>query len=93
MEEFRDTLAQSLGMVLLLTIPSSVGLAVLGESMIGAIYQGGAFHAADTRQTARALAGYSVGLAGYAVIKILAPAFYALEMRARRCWSASRRWS
>lgn len=79
MDEFRLTLARSLGMVLLLTIPSSVGLAVLGPSMIGAVYQWGHFHAADTHQTAMALACYAIGLAGYSAIKILAPAFYALN--------------
>jgi putative peptidoglycan lipid II flippase len=79
MDEFRSTLSRSLGMVLLLTIPSSVGLAVLGPSMIGAVYQWGKFKAADTHQTAMALACYAVGLAGYSAIKILAPAFYALN--------------
>ena len=78
MDEFRATVAQSLGMVLLLTIPSSVGMAVLGESMVGTIYEWGRFGAADTRQTALALAGFSLGLAGYSATKILAPAFYAL---------------
>jgi putative peptidoglycan lipid II flippase len=77
-DEYRAALARSLGTVLLLTVPSSVGLAVLGESMIGAIYQWGKFSAYDTHQTAVALACYSAGLAGYAVIKVLAPAFYAL---------------
>jgi putative peptidoglycan lipid II flippase len=79
MDEFRATLSRSLGMVFLLTIPSSVGLAVLGPSMIGAVYQWGRFHASDTHQTAMALACYSLGLTGYAAIKILAPAFYALN--------------
>ena len=79
MDEFRQTLARSLGIVFLLTIPSSVGLAVLGPSMIGAVYQWGHFHASDTHQTAMALSCYAVGLAGYSAIKILAPAFYALN--------------
>jgi putative peptidoglycan lipid II flippase len=79
MDEFRDTLAHSLGTALLLTIPSAVGLAALGGSMIAAVYQGGRFQAYDTRQTAVALTCYSVGLAGYSAIKILAPAFYALN--------------
>jgi putative peptidoglycan lipid II flippase len=79
MDDFRLTLSRSLGMVFLLTIPSSVGLIVLGPSMIGAVYQWGRFHASDTHQTALALACYSLGLAGYAAIKILAPAFYALN--------------
>ena len=78
MEEFGETLGRSLRMALFLAIPSSVGLAVLGRSMIGAVYQWGRFQAFDTRQTAAALGCYSVGLAGYSAIKLLAPAFYAL---------------
>jgi putative peptidoglycan lipid II flippase len=79
MDEFRRTLSRSLGMVFLLTLPSSVGLIVLGEPMIGAIYQHGAFRAYDTRQTALALACYAIGLGAYSAIKVLAPAFYALN--------------
>jgi putative peptidoglycan lipid II flippase len=77
-DEFRKTLSKSLGMVFLLTVPSSVGLIVLGKSIIGAIYQGGKFHIYDTQQTAVALSCYAIGLAGYAAIKVLSPAFYAL---------------
>ena len=78
MDEFRRTLSKSLGMVFLLTVPSSVGLFVLGKSIIGAIYQGGKFQLYDTQQTAIALSCYSIGLAGYAALKVLNPAFYAL---------------
>jgi putative peptidoglycan lipid II flippase len=78
LDEFRRTLSRSLGMVFLLTLPSSVGLAILGESMIGAIYQGGKFESYDTHQTALALSCYAAGLAGYSAVKVLAPAFYAL---------------
>jgi putative peptidoglycan lipid II flippase len=77
-EEFRRTLSRSLGLAFLLTVPSAVGLAALGEPMIAAIYQGGAFQLHDTRQTAVALACYAVGLTGYSATKILVPAFYAL---------------
>jgi putative peptidoglycan lipid II flippase len=79
MEEFRSTLSRSIAMTLLLSIPSAAGLAVLGESMIGVIYQSGKFKASDTHQTALALACYSIGLAGYSALKVLAPAFYALN--------------
>ncbi|HTB18134.1 MAG TPA: murein biosynthesis integral membrane protein MurJ [Bryobacteraceae bacterium] len=77
--EFRRTLSRSLGMVFLLTVPSSVGLIVLGRTMIGAIYQGGKFSAYDTEQTALALSCYALGLAGYSALKVLNPAFYALH--------------
>ncbi len=76
--EFRETLSRSILMILLLTIPAAAGLAILGESMIGIVYQHGKFLAYDTHQTALALACYSAGLAGYAVMKLAAPAFYVL---------------
>ena len=79
MEEFRRTLSKSLAMVFLLTIPSSLGLIVLGRSIIGAIYQGGKFTTYDTQQTAVALSCYAIGLAGYSALKVLNPAFYALH--------------
>ena len=79
MDEFRRTLSRSLGMVFLLTIPSSAGLALLGRSMIGAIYQGGQFQAYDTQQTALALSCFAIGLGAYSGIKVLTPAFYALN--------------
>jgi putative peptidoglycan lipid II flippase len=77
--EFRETLARSLGLAFLLTVPSSVGLIVLGKSMIGLIYEGVKFKAYDTERTSLALACYALGLAGYSAIKILSPAFYALN--------------
>src|SRR5262249_5567239 len=70
-DEFRAIVAESVGTALLFTVPASVGLAIVGESMIALVYQGGQFLAADTRETAVALAWYSVGLAGYTLIKIL----------------------
>jgi putative peptidoglycan lipid II flippase len=79
MDEFRRTFSKSLGMVFLLTLPSSIGLVVLGQSIIGAIYQGGKFQVYDTHQTATALSCYAIGLVGYAGLKVLTPAFYALD--------------
>lgn len=78
LEAFRRTISRSLASVLLLTLPSAAGLIILGDAMIGVIYQGRKFEAYDTHQTALALSGYAVGLAGYAALKVLAPAFYAL---------------
>jgi putative peptidoglycan lipid II flippase len=78
LDEFRGTIARSLGMVFLLTVPSSVGLMILGNSIIALIYQGRRFEAYDTQQTAVALSWYAAGLAGYAAAKVLVPAFYAL---------------
>jgi putative peptidoglycan lipid II flippase len=77
--EFRHTLASSIRLALLLTVPSAVGLIVLGRPIIALIYERGHFGPNDTAHTAGALAFYAAGLAGYSAIKILAPAFYALN--------------
>jgi putative peptidoglycan lipid II flippase len=79
MDEYRRSLSRSLGLVFLLTIPSSVGLALIGKAMIGAVYEGGKFERYDTEQTAAALTCFAIGLAGYSALKVLSPAFYALK--------------
>ena len=68
-------------LVMLLTIPSAIGLVILAEPIIRLIYQHGRFTAAGTTQTAAALRFYALGLAGYAGVKVLAPAFYAINKR------------
>jgi putative peptidoglycan lipid II flippase len=77
-DALRATLRRGLRMVLFLTVPSTVGLALLGVPIIRLIYEHGAFTSAATSETARALTGYAVGLVAYAAIKVVAPAFYAL---------------
>ena len=78
-DDFRDTLSKSLGLVFLLTIPSAVGLFVLSRPLVGVVYERGQFTPFDTEQTALALSFYCLGLVGYASTKVLAPAFYALD--------------
>ncbi len=73
------TLRRGLRMVLFLTVPSTVGLALLGLPIIRLIYQHGRFSPHATLETARALSGYAVGLCAYAAIKVVAPAFYAIK--------------
>ncbi|HSK30850.1 MAG TPA: murein biosynthesis integral membrane protein MurJ, partial [Candidatus Limnocylindria bacterium] len=77
--EFRRTLNHSLTLVFLLCIPSALGLAVLGRPIVALIFEHGKFTSFDTVQTANALAAYAIGLAGYAAVKVLSPAFYALN--------------
>ena len=91
--EFRSTLSDALNLVFLMTIPSACGLIVFGEPIVRLIYEGGKLRDFDTNMTSWALAAYSVGLAGYAAIKVLSPSFYALDDAKRRCMSALLRFS
>jgi len=79
LDKFRDTLARSIRLAVFLSLPSACGLAVLAEPIIGVIYQHGKFDAAATAQTAHCLQAFAFGLAGYAALKVLAPAFYAFH--------------
>lgn len=79
LDEFRRTLASSLRLTLLLTIPSAIGLIILSRPIIALIYQYGRFTAIDTRQTALALACNAIGLTAYSAVRVLAPSFYALR--------------
>jgi putative peptidoglycan lipid II flippase len=78
-DAMRASIRQALELVALLCVPAAAGLAWFGVPVIGLIYEHGRFTAADTAAAAQALAGYAVGLAGYAGVKVLAPAFYALN--------------
>ena len=74
-----DQLGEGLRLVAFLTVPATVGLVLLGEPIIALIYQHGAFTARDTDATTAALHLYSIGLVAYAAVKVVAPAFYAMN--------------
>jgi putative peptidoglycan lipid II flippase len=79
--QFRSELARSMRLVLLLTIPSTLGLMVLAEPIVSLLYQHGKFGAHETAHAAGALRFYAVGLCAYAALKILVNAFYAIDKR------------
>ncbi len=77
--DFRRTIASSLRLTFLLTIPSAVGLIVLSRPIIALIFQRGRFDGFDTEQTAIALCYNAIGLTAYSAVRVLAPSFYALK--------------
>lgn len=79
-EAMSQHLSEGLRLVAFLTLPSMVGLIVLGGPIISLIYQHGQFGASDTQATAEALQFYAIGLVAYAAVKVLAPAFYAMNL-------------
>jgi putative peptidoglycan lipid II flippase len=81
MQVFREELAHALRLMFLLTIPSTIGLMMLAEPIISVLYQHGRFNALEAAEAAGALRFYSIGLAGYASLKVLVNAFYALDRR------------
>ncbi len=77
--EMRRVFGITLRSMLFLTLPASVGLVILAEPVVRLLLERGAFDAASTQATAWALAFFSLGLVGHAVVEIAARAFYALK--------------
>ena len=78
-QHYRKLLDWGLRLTCLLALPAALGLALLSEGLIGALFQGGRFSALDVTQSAAALRGYAAGLLGLIGVKILAPGFYARQ--------------
>ena len=74
----RSTLSESVRLVLLLTVPSALFLAVMAQPILALLFQHGRFHAGDTVATADALVMYCIGLPAFAAVGIFTRAFYAL---------------
>ncbi len=75
----RTTLSSALRMMLILTVPATIGLIVLRAPIVSLLFERGSFTAADTAATAAALMFYAPGLVGYSAIKLAVPSFYAIH--------------
>jgi putative peptidoglycan lipid II flippase len=78
-EGFSRTVDWSMKLVFLIATPAAVGLTVLAEPLVATIFYGGEFSALDVRMTALSLQAFSIGLIGFSLVKILAPAYFARE--------------
>ena len=77
--EFKKSLLFGLKMLIFVTVPSTVGLIVLKDSLTRLIYEHGIFSRVATTMTANALLYYSIGLVAYACTHLITMAFYALK--------------
>jgi putative peptidoglycan lipid II flippase len=78
-EGLKDSLSFALRLALLVGIPCTVGLIVLGEPLVRLVYERGAFTAEDTAGASFILIGFSVFLIGFLGAQIVTPVFYALK--------------
>jgi putative peptidoglycan lipid II flippase len=62
-----------------LALPATLGLIVLREPIVRALFQHGAFTELDTAATAQTLMWLSLALPAYVLVKALSPAFFARE--------------
>jgi len=78
-EQYGALLDWGLRLTFLLALPCAVALWLLAVPLISTLYQYGRFTVNDVLQVRSALLGYSVGLLGLILVKILAPGFYARQ--------------
>jgi len=76
---FVGRLSLGVRVIALLTLPFTILMAVASRPVIGALLQHGNFTAEAAHNTARALAGFSVGLVGFSVYLFVLRGFYAHE--------------
>ncbi len=72
---FSATLDWGLKWVILLGIPTTLGLFFLAEPILSLLFESNEFTAHDVHASAQSLQGYALGLVGFLAIKVLTPAF------------------
>ncbi len=77
--EYSKLLDWGLRLTVMLTLPAALALGMIAVPLLATFFQRGAFAAHDVLMTSYALVGYSVGLIGMILVKILAPGFYAKQ--------------
>jgi putative peptidoglycan lipid II flippase len=75
----RERLAQGLRRIVFFVVPSAVAFAALGAPAVRVLFETGRFGARDTALVTGVLAAYSLGLVGWAAVKLLASGFYAMR--------------
>lgn len=78
-DRFMRTLDTGLRWVVLISVPAALGLALLAGPAIATLFLYGEFSPADVEMASLSLMAYSLGLPGFMLVKVLAPAFYARQ--------------
>lgn len=78
-EEYSKLLDWGLRLTFMLALPAALALGMIAVPLLSTFFQHGEFDVHDVLMTRQALVGYSVGLIGIILVKILAPGFYARQ--------------
>ncbi len=78
-QQFSEILDWGLRVMLLLGVPSAVGLVLLGGPLVATIFGHNHFNAEDVRMTTYVVWAYGVGFLGFSLVKVLVPGFYARQ--------------
>jgi putative peptidoglycan lipid II flippase len=78
-EGVKESLGFGLRLTLFITIPAMAGLLICATPIFSLLFMGGAFNYDKATNCAVALFYYSLGLSLVALVRVLVPAFYALQ--------------
>jgi putative peptidoglycan lipid II flippase len=76
-EKAMETQNRGMELALFMTLPAMVALIVAAGPIVRGLFQYGHFDAGDTVKCSWALAGFSLGLPSYILVKVLTPGYYA----------------
>ena len=79
MDKFAGMLDWALRLVVLIALPSAIGLFLLAGPMLTTIFYGGRFTADDVQMATLSLMAYSFGLLGFILVKVLVPGYFARQ--------------
>ena len=75
-QQFSQIMSKGIRLTALLTVPASCGLWVMSKPIIGLLFQHGNFSPMAAENTARALSGLAIGLAGFSIYLFVLRGFY-----------------
>jgi putative peptidoglycan lipid II flippase len=76
---FSRALDWGLRLTLLISVPAMLALFILARPIIATLFQHGQFTAHDVEMSALSLSALSLGLPAFALVKVVAPAFYSRQ--------------
>ena len=78
-QTFSATLDWALRLVLVVSVPAAVALAILAEPLLATLFLRGEFTQRDVEMAAASLRAYAPGLLGFILVKVLAPGYFARQ--------------
>lgn len=78
-ESFSKTLSWAIRLVLVISIPASVGLFILSEPLLATLFHHGVMTGKDILMAGKSLRAFSLGLTAFMLIKILAPGYFSRQ--------------
>lgn len=78
-DQLKLIMSQGINIILLITVPATIGIMILAEPIVRIFFERGEFNASDTLMTSSALFFYSLGLVSISLRLMLNKVFYSLQ--------------